>query len=146
MSDLSSLTERVGQALQDGTHLTWPEAALEEALRLALSEYNLALGGQATLQGLDGEAATSLPRQHESLLALGAAGYAAEGRAARRAEGDQPDARSAGELSGWAAQRLAAFREMLDRARGQELRAAGGAPWDDREGAGWKLDAWDGLP
>lgn len=145
MSDLNSLTERVGQALQDATHLIWPEAALEEALRLALSEYNLALGSQATLQGLDGEAETSLPPQHENLLALGASGYAAEGRAARRAEGDPLEARPAQELSGWAAQRLGAFREMLSNARGQALRVSGGAPWDTGEGAGWKLDAWDGV-
>jgi len=150
---LSGLRGRVAESLADGDHLVWDEAALDEALRLALGEYRLA-GGFAELAGLDGAAETTLAAAHESLIVTGAAGYAGSMRAVGRVESFD-DQQEAAALVRWAAECLGAFRQMLaavfpgygvgggessgglsaaERARLEGLRTSINPPWGSWEG------------
>jgi hypothetical protein len=127
MARLSDFSARAAGLLEDPAHLIYSPAQVENALRQALAEYNLAAGGPAqTIADLDGAAATSLPPLHEALIAAGAAGYAASARCARREQ------IPAG-LADWANNELASFRAGLEQVRTAGLRGAS-APWAQ---SGW---------
>lgn len=86
------------------------------------------------LDGLDGAAGTTLPLIHEGLLVMGAAGYAAFGRAAFM-DADQPGVAAA--LQKWSGAILAQFQTRLAELRRQV--AAHGPAF----GEGWHLDEWE---
>jgi len=109
---LETICARLEQALADAEGLVWPAAALQEAVHLALDEYNLAAGAPCTLAGLDGAAETTLPEGHESIVIIGAAGYAAGMRGVERVEGFDPEGESPALLE-WAQTRLGEFRRLL---------------------------------
>jgi len=149
---LSSLSARVRDLLADGAADLWGDPAVTEALRLALGEYTLAAQVHApgapavTLSGLDGAPSTSLPEAHETLIVLGAAGYAAQMRAVDRA-GLHDEGAESRLLADWGSRRLGEYKTMLaalfpvhhgdDAARLAELRASTNPTWglwveDDR--------------
>lgn len=109
---LAGMRERVAAALMDGDHRVWSEPALDEALRLALGEYQLAGGAPVTLAGLDGAAATTLPALHETMIVAGAAGYAGTMRSVDRVDAFDPEDESRALVS-WAQMLLERFRQML---------------------------------
>jgi hypothetical protein len=90
-----------------------------------------------TIDGLDGAAITTLPGEHEALIAGGAAGHAALGRGVDLIEITSADLYGTGLLLVWAQRKLKDFREALEKIRRAHARA--GLPY----GAGWKLDKWD---
>lgn len=120
---LAGMRARVAAALMDSDRRVWSDAALEEALRLALGEYQLAGGAAVTLAGLDGAAATTLPALHESMVVAGAAGYAGVMRSVDRVDAFDPDDESRA-LVAWAQALLLTFRQML----GGVFPGYGGAP------------------
>lgn len=111
-ADLAALQGRVRAALMDTGSRVWEDAALEEALRLALGEYMLAGKITVSLAGLDGAAETTLPAAHESLLVWGGSAYAALARAVDRAERTQLAGVPAA-LADWGGLRLKEFKAML---------------------------------
>ena len=97
------------------------------------------------LEGLDGAPApspeapaTTLPAEHESLLALGAAGYAAAARIPDLAHAANPLADQFSALERWGYARMEAFLGELETLR--EAAARRGPSW----AAPWSLDRWDG--
>lgn len=106
------MLERAAAFLADGTRLIFTTPLLTEALRLALGEYGAAGQAAATLEGLDGAGSSSLAGVHETLIVIGAAGYAAQARALERAEGYQEGGESAA-LKAWGDARLGEFKAML---------------------------------
>ncbi len=109
---LSSFLERIRALLMDSGGLIWDDAALVEALRLALGEYSLAGNAPVTLAGLDGASVTNLPELHAALIVWGAAAYAALARAVDRAEAFQTNS-AAADLKSWGDQRLKEFKTTL---------------------------------
>lgn len=144
---LESLIGRTAAYLQDPSSLVFSSDALQEALRLALAEYNLALGSTCTLDGLDNAEQTTLPAEHESVLVLGAAGLAASARSMRRAEFPSLAARQEQTLAEWGEQNLQRFYTLLELALlGNRLAglAAAEAPYPVQALLeGWRLDASD---
>lgn len=112
MPTLSSLLTRVRALLMDDAAQIWSDAALSEALRLALGEYNLRAPDPAALEGLDGAAATTLSATHETALVWGAAAYAALARAVDRAESFQAGGEFK-DLNAWGEARLKEFKLIL---------------------------------
>lgn len=135
---LAQISERVARVLMDPGRLVWAEAVLEEAIRLALGEYNQTLSGAATLQGLDGALQSTLPGEHESLIVLGGAAHAAAICLAGKVEAFPPAAIRE-DLASWAKQRREVYLQGLDWIRTQDLHT-GTLPWLR---PGWKLDAWE---
>jgi len=81
---------------------------------------------QHTLDGLDGASSTTLPADAETILIAGAAGFAAQARAAELSETLNVDAGVVQRLSDYARQQLAAFHILLTvRARQAAARQAG---------------------
>jgi hypothetical protein len=111
-SSLTSLSTRVSALLMDSANLIWPAAAITEGIRSAIGEYGTAGKSAVTLDGLDSASSTTLPAVHDTVIVVGAAGYAAAARAADRAESFQLGSESA-ELKTWADKRLSEFRGML---------------------------------
>jgi hypothetical protein len=67
------------------------------------------------LKDLDSAAATTLPAEHDSIVALGAAGYAAQSRALDITEQISVDRDSANRLRDWAELQLRRFTDALNR-------------------------------
>jgi hypothetical protein len=111
-STLSSLSARVSVMLMDTSNLIWDAGTVTEGIRSAIGEYGTAGEAAVTLNGLDSAAATTLPAVHDTVIVLGAAGYAATARAADRAEAFQLGSESA-DLKAWGEARLKEFRGML---------------------------------
>lgn len=139
---LSDIRERVRRFFQDETGLVWSDHQLDEAIRLALAGYSQACGSEQTIQGLDGAIETTFPAADVSILTIGAAGYAACGRAARREEGFQPDVQSTAGLERWGERRLEQYAARLEAARSGKLRAADALPWPE---SGWRLDGCEEI-
>lgn len=127
--DYSTVLSRTRAFLMDASSLIWADADLQGAIRLALGEMGIYAGSILTLNGLDGAPATTLPAKAESLIVLGAAGYAGAARAADRSEafelvGEFKDTKQ------WGEERLAEFRGLLgklypcDQVRTAGMRAA----------------------
>jgi hypothetical protein len=127
---LISLRARIRAALLDSSSpgQVWDDESLAEALRQALSEYQLAGAAPASLQGLDGALVTSLPEMHESLVVWGASAYAALTRSIRRAESFQLGSEAAA-LEAWGEARLREFRALLNLVRAADLHGADTPPW-----------------
>jgi hypothetical protein len=90
-----------------------------------------------TIEDLDEADETTLPEQHESLLVLGAAGHAVQGRSLDLLRISEVDPDLVSKYERWAEGRLAEFRAGLEVLRGQAAR--GGESW----GEGWRLDKWE---
>ncbi len=90
-----------------------------------------------TIDGLDGASITTLPGEHCSLIASGAAGHAALARGVDLIEVTSADLYGTGLLLVWAQRKLKDFRDALEKIKRAHARA--GLPY----GAGWKLDKWD---
>jgi len=87
-----------------------------------------------TITGLDGGTVTSLPVEDESLVVLGACGYAAAGASVDRSEVLQPE-----NLAAISKKLLETFRVTLENYRQRPARSTG-QPWC----GGWRMDGWDG--
>lgn len=145
--DLSSMTARVAEFLQDATHLVYPESAIAEGLRQALAELSRAQGHALTLAGLDDAGSTTLPEGLESLATQGAAAVVVAGRGLRHAEQAAlaPEGVAPATLA-WASSVWEHFLRACELIRSSALRA-GGVPWVEvlgGEQAGWPLDDQDG--
>jgi hypothetical protein len=90
-----------------------------------------------SIDGLDGADITTLPGEHETLVASGAAGHAALARGVDLIEITSADLYGTGLLLVWAQRKLKDFREALEKVKRAHTRA--GLPY----GTGWKLDKWD---
>jgi hypothetical protein len=66
-----------------------------------------------TLNGLDSETSTTLPAEHDSIVALGASGYAAQSRALDISEQISVDRDTANRLKDWAELQLHRFADAL---------------------------------
>lgn len=95
---------------------------------------------QRTIQNLDGASTTTIQAEHESWIAMGAAGYAVFARATDLAETAGVSAVSTPNLAALGSRWLRSFRANLADLRGQ--RNPGG-PSGPVFGAGWRLDKWD---
>jgi hypothetical protein len=122
-ASLESISTRTSQLLMDTGGLIWDAAAITEAVRLALGEYNQIYHTGVTLSGLDGAATTSLPENNTTLIVAGAAGYAAVARAAARSESFNLGSEAQTWLS-WGEARLADFRSLAQLDAGQTREAA----------------------
>ncbi|MDD5371280.1 MAG: hypothetical protein PHQ40_19540 [Anaerolineaceae bacterium] len=140
MSMLADFRGWVAGLLQDPAGLIYEADHLDAAVRMALREYGLARGIVETIQGLDGAVATSVTGIEEGVIVLGAAGYAAAGRVARRAEAFSLGQSVPTGLVKWASDRLERFGELLEVIRLGRLRAADAPAWSP---TGWRLDEWD---
>lgn len=90
-----------------------------------------------TIQNLDSAAVTTLPTQHESIIVLGAAGFAALSRAIDRTGELNIDPKVSENARIWANARIMQFRDYLER-------IAHHAPRSGPSISGsWKLDQWD---
>ncbi|HVN56502.1 MAG TPA: hypothetical protein VMT46_19400 [Anaerolineaceae bacterium] len=160
-TDLASIRARVGVELGDAGGVNYPQAQLDEGIRLALNEYNLMLGFQGvtavTLSGLDGAVATTLPAIHEGALVVGAAGYAVSGRAVDRSEAFDLNQQLPQQLVDLGRQYLNDFRKMVgqyraDLTRDAEMTRKSGFtnaapppyPSTDPAISSWPVDARDG--
>jgi hypothetical protein len=90
-----------------------------------------------TIEDLDLATGTTVPAVHESLLVLGAAGHAAQGRSLDLLRISEVDPDLVTKYEKWAEGRLSEFRASLELLRGEAAR--GGESW----GAGWSLDKWE---
>jgi len=90
-----------------------------------------------TIEDLDLADESSLPEIHESLLALGAAGYAVAGRGLDLLRISEIDPDLVSKYERWAERRLGEFRAELEALRGEAARA--GESW----GEGWRMDKWE---
>ena len=90
------------------------------------------------LDDLDGAAGTSIPPSHESIIVLGAAGFAATMRSGDVTSTYTQTPRTLANLSVWAAMRVAEFRAKIARIAAQSI---GHGP---AFSAGWQLDQWEG--
>jgi hypothetical protein len=140
MSSQADFRAWVAGLLQDPAGLVYEAETLDSAVRMALREYGLVRGSVETIQGLDGAAATSVAGIEEGVIVLGAAGYAAAGRVARRTEAFNLGQSVPQGLAKWSADMLARFSELLEQARLGRLRAETAPAWSP---TGWRLDAWD---
>lgn len=117
-STLTTISDRVEQALSDTSNVIWAAAAITEGVRSALGEYNTAARVEnsgataATLNLLDSATVTTLPEVHDTVIVWGAAAYCAQSRAIDRADTYQLGAEME-HLRGWADQRMKEFRAML---------------------------------
>jgi hypothetical protein len=89
------------------------------------------------IQDLDSAAATTLPLEHETMLAIGAAGHAAMSRALDLLETAGTDLYAIGLMATWGRARQREYAGFLKGLKEREVRA--GRPW----GAGWNMDKWD---
>ena len=130
-ADVVDFETRIEIVLRDTTNLVFSLTQEDEALRQALDEYNLTLGGTAKIiEGLAGAAsATTLPAAHRSLLVLAAAGFAVLSRAEERSEAYSLEQAVPATMKSWADNRLAGFRRQLEQIRVRGL-LAGAHPWD----------------
>jgi hypothetical protein len=140
MSTQADFRGWVAGLLQDPEGLVYEADTLDAAVRMALREFGLVRGILETIEGLDGAAATSVTGIEEGVIVLGAAGYAAAGRVARRTEAFNLGQSVPQGLAKWSAEMLARFSELLEQARLGRLRAETAPAWSP---AGWRLDAWD---
>ncbi len=111
-STLTSLSTRVNTYLMDTSNQVWDAATITEGMRLALGEYGLAGNAAVSLSGLDGAALTTLPANHDTVIVLGGAAYAALAQAADRADGARLGTAGA-EFKTWGEARLREFKAML---------------------------------
>ncbi len=93
-----------------------------------------------TVQDLDGAAVTSVPPAHTTGLLTGAAGYAAASQHLNQAGSVRLDPHESGDLSAWAAARLAVFTTWLAALK------TGPGPTGEPYGAGWPMDKWEARP
>jgi hypothetical protein len=101
---------------RDGTHaVLFLGQAVPDAAALTV-HYSL----PHSIAGLDEAEQTTLPVCDESLLARGAAGYAACGRAGRRAQGFDPQPGGQMDLTRWGQALLGDFRRELHSRRSRE--------------------------
>ena len=91
-----------------------------------------------TIEDLDLATETTIPAAHESLLVLGAAGHAVEGRSLDLLRISEVDPDLVSKYEKWAESRLKEYRACLEQLRGEAAR--GGESW----GNGWELDKWEG--
>jgi len=91
-----------------------------------------------TVQNLDSASASTLPAPDETLLVLGAAGYACISRSVDLNETTANMAISTPNYGALGAGYLSEFRRGLDKLK--SARPQSGAPWPSK---GWKLDKWD---
>jgi hypothetical protein len=90
-----------------------------------------------TIEDLDLATETTVPAVHESLLVMGAAGHAVQGRSLDLLRISEVDAELVTKYEKWAEGRLKEFRASLELLRGEAARS--GESW----GAGWSLDKWE---
>lgn len=118
MAVLNDFITRVRALMADGSQTIYATQACTEAIRLALGEYNLAAlvtdetAVLVAIQNLDGAVATTLPAEHESLLVLGGAAYAALARAVERSD-VQDGGKESAAVKAWGDARLREFKGML---------------------------------
>jgi hypothetical protein len=91
-----------------------------------------------TIEDLDLATGTTVPALHESLIVLGAAGYAVQGRGLDLLRISEIDPDLVTKYEKWAEGWLQEFRAKLEQLRGESARA--GESW----GTGWELDKWEG--
>ena len=90
-----------------------------------------------TIEDLDLATETTVPAAHESLLVMGAAGHAVQGRSLDLLRISEVDADVVTKYEKWAEGRLSEFRASLEQLRGAAAR--GGESW----GSGWSMDKWE---
>lgn len=140
MASLDELRVWLASLLQDPQALIYDAASLDSSLRMALREYNLACGKASTVQGLDGATDSSLIPEHEGVIVLGAAGFAAGGRVARRAEAFNLGQAVPQGLAAWSADALQRFHALLETIRQGSLQGASTPGWETQ---GWPVDGWE---
>jgi len=91
-----------------------------------------------TVQNLDSASTTTLHAHHETMLAVGAAGYAASSEALDQVGSVHIDPKEVDYLKAWGEAQLRAWRDFLETVRA--VSARGGKPWAAK---GWSLDKWD---
>lgn len=91
-----------------------------------------------TIEDLDSATETTVPAVHESLLVMGAAGHAVQGRSLDLLRISEVDADLVSKYEKWAEGRLSEFRASLELLKNAAAR--GGESW----GTGWGLDKWEG--
>jgi hypothetical protein len=129
-ADLVDFETRIEVFLRDTTNLVFTAAQIDEALSLALAEYNLTLKGTLVIEGLDGVAtATTLPAGHRAMLRMGAVGYAVTSRAEERSEAYNLEQAVLSTMRTFGENRLANFQRWLEQVRVRGL-LAGAHPWD----------------
>ncbi len=128
-ADLNTFRARVAGLLADPSGLAWTNDGLDAALRQALGEYSLARGAGQTIAGLDGAAETSVSPLHETILALGGAGYALFARLIRRSECLTLPLETAARLSKLGFHYLERFHMLIEAVRQAAFREAPDAPW-----------------
>ena len=154
----TTLTDMIGLVaglLVDGGHVVWSTEMMTVGTRLALGEYNIQAAQLVTLSGLDGAISTTLPKNHEGLLVIGASGWTVlAGQADNLFTPLPPDYGMSKDLYKWASDRLVEFRALMaqamtvaqvidngdeENARLADLRA-GAAPWGQMADPGDEFD------
>lgn len=95
-----------------------------------------------TIQDLDGAAVTTIPTDHESLLVMGASGFACFARSQDLAETSGVSAVSTPNYAALASRYVKEFRKRLDFLRISNSNPTGVS--GSAFASGWTLDEWDG--
>ncbi len=127
-----------------GWRLVWDDASpilhftqLDGDQPQADDEVRIWYAAKQTINGLDGETATTVRLDHETLIVLGGAAYAALARAQALIETAGVDLYQVGLLGSWGQKMMSEFRARLAALRGAEARR--GPTWVE----GWSIDKWD---
>ena len=139
MITLLEVKTRLENQFSDAQHYRLPEAGLEEAIRSALAQVSLFLGGKRELSGLDGAEVTTLEEEALPALIAGAAAYALEYALRRQASGLGNIPMPQDSLMQLTQHLARQFDAQLERLRLTLLQRSGTAPyasWPWLEGSG----------
>ena len=146
---LADYRTRVENQLVDTSLVVFTSDTIDEALRQALGDVNLAMGGSYTIKDLDGAAGTTLPAELGTVLVQGAAGYAVQAQVVRKLGafsmiGTDPQQHIPADYQIWAKNKLYYFKQLLEQYQRKSFFSSTSAPysalaWDEENG-----DAADG--
>jgi hypothetical protein len=128
MSDLDVLRARLQVVMVDLNAKSWSTDMLNESLRLALMDIGFVAGPELFIEGLDGQAATTLSAQDRGTLLIGASAYAALARALDTAEKNSAGPSAPASLKDYAKTQMDLFTKKLEQIRQRYFHTTTAAP------------------
>ena len=127
---LESLEQRVSVLLADLTHLNYSTELIDEGIRMAVHEYNLASGMTETISGLDGSGLTSIPELDCGMIVLGAAGFTASCKTLDRAQQFNLEDQAPTAVSALGQRLLQRFDRLMGTVRAGRMRSSDVLVWE----------------
>lgn len=110
---LTTVKSQLEEHLSDLTNLIWSSSALEEAIRSSLAELSIAYGSSLTLNGLDGESATTFDDDDTHVLINGGLAYAVRFRVMGRFEEASSEDLQPEKMAAWGVETMHKFQSDL---------------------------------